>query len=134
MAFIAVFVGLAGIPSAFVGIHFVGAAVHAGTDGDVVLLAYCVGKAEISEFRFFFFDQFQNIGGSHVRPRGGLAIWPGLEPGALSTLQLMCHCDAYTDQALAARAARNCIVVDRIAKISAPFWCTSWYTPSIGCA
>ena len=36
MALVAVFIGLAGIPGAFVGVHFVRAAVHAGTDGNVV--------------------------------------------------------------------------------------------------
>ena len=36
MALVAVLIGLAGVPRAFVGVHLVGAAVHAGTDRDVV--------------------------------------------------------------------------------------------------
>jgi hypothetical protein len=47
---------------------------------DVVFLADCVGKAEIGELRLFFFDQFQNIGGSHLRPRVRL-ISPRARPG-----------------------------------------------------
>ena len=36
MSLVALLVVLAGIPSPFVGVHFVGAAVHSGTDADVV--------------------------------------------------------------------------------------------------
>src|SRR5580704_1819695 len=53
----------------------------------------------------------------------GLTIWPGLRPGFCRQLQLMCHCDAYTDQALAAAAASLCIIMDQTAKIRAPDWC-----------
>jgi hypothetical protein len=35
----------------------------------VLLLANGVSKAEIDEFRVFFFDQSQNIGGGHLHPR-----------------------------------------------------------------
>jgi hypothetical protein len=35
----------------------------------------------------------------------------------------MCHCDAYTDQALAAAAASICIIMDQTAKIRALKWC-----------
>ena len=66
------------------------ALVHqARRNGDVVFLANRVGKAEIGELRFFFLDQFQNIGGSHVRPRE-LMVWSGPAPGS-RLLQLMCQ-------------------------------------------
>ena len=45
------------------------AGVHeARRDGDVLFLTQRVRKAEIGEFRFFFVDKFNNIGGSHLRP------------------------------------------------------------------
>jgi len=36
-------------------------------------------------------------------------------------MHLMCHCDAYTDQALAIGQRRSCIIMDRIGKIRALF-------------
>jgi hypothetical protein len=50
-------------------------------DGDVLLLAARVGEAQIGELHLFFFDQFQNIGGSHIVLRKGW-YWPGLGPGS----------------------------------------------------
>src|ERR1700736_2715788 len=55
----------------------------------------------------------------------GLAIWPGLRPGFCRQLQLMCHCDAYTDQALAIGLTGLCIIMDQTTKNSALLWCTT---------
>src|SRR5258708_32455970 len=54
---------------------------QSGGYGYVLFLANSVSKAEIDELRIFFFDEFQNIGGGHFRPRKCVG-WPG-RPGAL---------------------------------------------------
>src|SRR5712671_4503338 len=81
-------------------------------------------KRRSANFASFSLINFKTSAGVMCVLAGWL-IWPGSTPGVLSTLQLLCHCDAYTDQVLAAGAVRNCIIIDRIAKISAPFWCNS---------
>jgi hypothetical protein len=49
-------------------------------------------------------------------------MWPGKPRGSL-IMQLMCHCEAYTDQALAIGSGCACIIMDRMAKIRALIWC-----------
>src|SRR5258708_22447879 len=49
----------------------------------------------------------------------GLGYLARANAWVLSTLQLVCHCDAYTDQALAAGAAKKCIIIYRISKNNA---------------
>src|ERR1700685_1571756 len=50
--------------------------------------------------------------------------WPGIGRGPLA-MQLMCHCVAYTDQALAIRQRALCIIMDRQVKIRALIWCVA---------
>src|SRR5271167_2625742 len=38
-------------------------------------------------------------------------------------MQLLCHCEAYTDQALAIGEGCPCIIMDRMGKIRALLWC-----------
>src|SRR5277367_5131176 len=52
-----------------------------------------------------------------------IAIRPSRKARALSAMQLMCHFDAHTDQALAALQQAICIIMEQDEKICAPFWC-----------